>query len=135
MKTFASVDNTELMYYDFPFYKKTNSNGSIVELTNSDALSQAIKIWLASKKNEKIRSLGGGVLYQHLGKMMDDDRADNIKNSIINGLKNDFKPTMTPVQVEVVPDYDRERWKITIVAYNADLQVGVNTTTVISNVV
>lgn len=135
MKTFASVDNTELMYYDFPFYKKTNSNGSIIELTNSDALSQAIKIWLASKKNEKIRSLGGGVLYQHLGKMMDDDRADNIKNSIINGLKNDFKPTMTPVQVEVVPDYDRERWKITIVAYNADLQVGVNTTTVISNVV
>lgn len=133
METFASNDNNHILYYDFPFYKKINKNGSIVELTNSDALSQAIKIWLASKKNEKVRSIGGGIMYQHLGKIMDEDRASLIKDNIINGLKNDFYPPLVPVTVDVIPNYEKERWEIGVVAYNADLQIGVNTKVVITN--
>ena len=135
MKTFATVDNNESQYFDFPFYKKVTNNGALLDLYNSDALSQAVKIWLASKKNEKVRSRGGGIIAQHIGKMMDDERADMIKQAIIRGLKTEFTPSLIPVKVDVIGDYDNERWIVEIVAYNADLQVGVNTKVTISNIV
>ena len=133
METFASNDNKEYLYYDFPFYKKTNKNGSIVELTNSDALAQAVKIWLVSKKDERVRVKGGGIIYNLLGKIMDEERASMIKREIVDGLTNQFNPPLTIVQVDVIPDYEKELWNIGIVAYNADLQVGVNTKVIVSN--
>ncbi len=133
METFANINNNHLVFYDYPFYKKINKNGSMVDLTNSDALAQAIKIWLVSKRNEKIRSIGGGLMYQFLGKMMDENTASIIKNRIIEGLEYEFNPPLVPVEVTVVPNYMKERWEIGIVAYNADLQIGVNTKVIILN--
>ena len=133
MEAFASINNNNLIYYDYPFYKKINKNGSIADMNNSDALSQAIKIWLVSKRNEKVRSRSGGIIYPYIGKMMDDEQASNIRNRIIQGLEEDFNPPLTPVQVDVVPNYDKERWEIGIVAYNADLAVGVNTKVIVTN--
>lgn len=133
METFANNNNNNIIFYDYPFYKKVNKNGSIADMTNSDALAQAVKIWLVSKRNEKIRSVGGGIMYQYLGKMMDENRATDIRNRIIQGLSEEFEPPLTPVQVDVIPNYEKERWEIGIVAYNADLAVGVNTKVVIIN--
>lgn len=133
MEAFASTDNNHVLFYDYPFYKKVNKNGSIDDMTNSDALAQAVKIWLVSKRNEKIRSRSGGIMYAYLGKMMDENRASDIRNRIIQGLKEEFTPPLVPVQVEVIPNYDKERWEIGIVAYNADLAIGVNTRVVITN--
>lgn len=133
METFANNDNNHVVFYDYPFYKKVDKNGSIADMTNSDALAQAVKIWLVSKKNEKIRSRSGGILYPYLGKMMDDNRASSIKNRITQGLREEFVPPLVPVMVNVVPNYEKERWEIGIVAYNADLAVGVNTKVVVTN--
>lgn len=133
METFANNNNNNVIFYDYPFYKKVNKNGSIADMTNSDALAQAVKIWLVSKRNEKIRSVGGGIMYQYLGKIMDENRATDIRNRIIQGLSEEFEPPLTPVQVDVIPNYEKERWEIGIVAYNADLAVGVNTKVVIIN--
>ena len=133
MEVLASSDNNHIVYYDFPFYKKINKNGSLAVMTNSDALAQAVKIWLVSKRNEKIRSRSGGIMYPYIGKMMDENRASDIKNRITQGLKEDFNPPLTPVQIDVVPNYEKERWEIGIVAYNADLAVGVNTKVVVTN--
>jgi len=105
----------------------------LADMENSDALAQAVKMWLASKRNEKVRSLGGGILYPYLGKMMDDDKADEMKGIITQGLQNDFTPPLTPVEVTVVANVEKERWEIGIVAYNADLAIGVNTKAVILN--
>ena len=133
MEVLASSSNNHIVYYDFPFYKKVNKNGSIADMTNSDALAQAVKMWLVSKRNEKIRSQSGGIIYQYLGKMMDEDRASDIKNRITQGLKEEFNPPLVPVQIEVTPNYEKERWEIGIVAYNADLAIGVNTKVIITN--
>ena len=133
METFANNNNNNVIFYDYPFYKKVNKNGSIADMTNSDALAQAVKIWLVSKRNEKIRSAGGGIMYQYLGKMMDENRATDIRNRIIQGLSEEFEPPLTPVQVDVIPNYEKERWEIGIIAYNANLSVGVNTKVVIMN--
>lgn len=133
MEAFANNDNNYILYYDYPFYKKTNKDGSIADMNNSDALAQAVKIWLVSKRNEKIRSQSGGILYNYLGKMMDETKASEIRNVIIQGLTKEFNPPLTPVHVEVVPNYEYERWEIGIVAYNADLSIGVNTKVVVTN--
>lgn len=133
METFANSNNNNVIFYDYPFYKKVNKNGSITDMTNSDALAQAVKIWLVSKRNEKIRSVGGGIMYQYLGKMMDENRATDIRNRIIQGLSEEFEPPLAPVQVDVIPNYEKERWEIGIIAYNANLSVGVNTKVVIMN--
>lgn len=133
MEAFASKDNNHIVFYDYPFYKKINKNGSISDMTNSDALAQAVKIWLVSKKNEKIRSRSGGIMYQHLGKMMDENRATDIRNAIIQGLSEEFTPPLVPVQIDVIPNYEKERWEIGIVAYNPDLSIGVNTKVVVIN--
>lgn len=135
MEAFASTDNNHILFYDYPFYKKVNKDGSIADMNNSDALAQAVKIWLVSKRNEKIRSRSGGIIYPYLGKMMDESRANDIRNRIIQGLKEEFTPPLVPVQVEVIPNYDKERWEIGIVAYNADLAIGVNTKVVITNTI
>lgn len=135
MEAFASIDNNHVLFYDYPFYKKVNKDGSIADMNNSDALAQAVKIWLVSKRNEKIRSRSGGIIYPYLGKMMDESRANDIRNRIIQGLKEEFTPPLVPVQVEVIPNYDKERWEIGIVAYNADLAIGVNTKVVITNII
>lgn len=135
MEAFASTDNKHILFYDYPFYKKVNKDGSIADMNNSDALAQAIKIWLVSKRNEKIRSRSGGIIYPYLGKIMDKSRANDIRNRIIQGLKEEFTPPLVPVQVEVIPNYDKERWEIGIVAYNADLAIGVNTKVVITNTI
>lgn len=134
MEAFVSNENNNILYADYPFYKKTNSNGELAQLTNSDALAQAVKIWLVSKRNEKIRSRSGGIIYPYLGKMMDEDKAYDIKSNIIRGLKEDFNPPLTPVEVNVIPNYDKQRWEIGIVAYNADLAVGVNTKVTVTNI-
>ena len=133
MEAFASKDNNHIVFYDYPFYKKVNKNGSIADMTNSDALAQAVKIWLVSKRNEKIRSRSGGIMYPYLGKMMDENRATDIRNRIIQGLGEEFNPPLTPVEVNVIPNYEKERWEIGIVAYNADLAIGVNTKVVVMN--
>ena len=133
METFASNDNKHILYTDSPFYKKVNKNGSMSELNNSDALAQAVKIWLVSKKNEKIRSRSGGVIYPFLGKIMDETQKDNIKRSIIQGLSEDFNPPLTPIEVTVNPDYEKQRWEISIVAFNIYLCIVVNTKVVVTN--
>jgi hypothetical protein len=133
METFASTDNNHIVFYDLPFYKKLNKDGSIADMTNSDALAQAVKIWLVSKRNEKVRSRSGGLMYPYLGKIMDETRASDIKNKIAQGLKEEFIPPLVPVLIDVIPNYEKERWEIGIVAYNADLAVGVNTKVFITN--
>ena len=133
MEAFASNENKNILYSDYPFYKKINKNGSMVEYTNSDALAQAVKIWLVSKKNEKIRSRSGGIMYQFLGKVMDNAQKDAIKRSIIQGLSEDFNPPLTPIEITVNPDYEKQRWEIGIVAYNNDLSIGVNTKVTVTN--
>lgn len=133
METFASQENKNVLFYDYPFYKKVDSMGNVIDLKNFDALSQAVKIWLVSKTNEKVRARGGGILYPYLGKIMDSQRADEIRNRIIDGLINEFNPSLTPVKVTVIPNNDKERWEITIVAYNDELAIGTDTTLSVSN--
>lgn len=125
--------NKENIYLDFPIIKETKSNGEIKTYSNSDALFQSIKIWLSSQKGEKIRSNTGGVIYPYIGKLLDENNAIKMKNAIREGLKNDFYPPLTIVELEVIPNKETNSWFIKIAGYNKDLSVGVNNYAVITN--
>lgn len=123
---------SETVYSDFPIIKQTLGTGELKTYKNSDALTQAIKIWLVSGKGEKVRSTTGGVLSPYIGKLLDEDLRRKIKQEIQNALLYEFSPPITIVSLEVQGDGVNQSLSINIVGYNADLAVGVNTSVVVS---
>lgn len=121
------------LYLDYPMYKEVKGNGELKTYKNSDALAQAIKIWLSSSKGEKIRTRSGGVLIPFIGKLLTTENANSMKNAIIFGLQHDFTPPIEVVNIDVYPNVEKQRWEIDIIGYNATLLVGVNTRVIISN--
>lgn len=133
MSTILSESNLDksLLYQDLPIVKKTDENGNLYIPVNSDALAQAIKVWLTSAKGEKLRSNTGGWLIGLLAKPINQDTADKIRSNIITGLSTDFSPPITIVDLQVIPDPANNKWIITIAGYNSSLNIGVNTYAVI----
>lgn len=123
----------EVTYLDFPLTKKLTMGGELKTLENSEALSQAIKIWISTQVGEKIRTHEGGILMPYIGKTLDDENAQKIKNVLQYGLESIFQPNLTVVTLEVVPNHSRNLWEITLIAYNIEMAVGINDKVLISN--
>lgn len=116
-----------ILYQDVSLTSNVDVNGGLKEPINSDALAQAIKIWLASAKGEKIRSSSGGWLIPLLSKPMNQETSDKIRENIIKGLSTEFDPPIEVVDIKVIPDKNKSRWLITVSGYNSSVNVGVNT--------
>lgn len=123
---------SDVVYSDFPIIKQTINSGELKTYKNSDALSQAIKIWLVSAKGEKLRSNTGGILTPYIGKLIDDNLRKKIKQEIQDALLYEFSPPITILNLEVEGDGGSQDIRINIVGYNADLSIGVNTSVIIS---
>lgn len=123
---------SDVVYSDFPIIKQTINSGELKTYKNSDALSQAIKIWLVSAKGEKLRSNTGGILTPYIGKLIDDNLRKKIKQEIQDALLYEFSPPITILNLEVEGDGGNQDIRINIVGYNADLSIGVNTSVIIS---
>lgn len=130
------LDKSKLdtLFVDFPIVKEITRGGELKTYKNSEALTQAIKIWLVCQKGEKIRSLTGGILLPYLGRVLSENNANNIRKVIIRGLEEDFSPRLTIVDLKVTPDNNKNRWVIDLVGYNADLAIGVNSSIIVSNI-
>jgi hypothetical protein len=133
MSNFQSNNNRDktILYKDSPLIKIKNKNGELMELTNSEALAQAIQIWVASSKGEKIRSNSGGYLTFFIGKPVSEENARRIDKNIREGLEYEFTPSITITDLQVIPDKEKLRYVITLKGYNTDFNVGVNTVAVI----
>lgn len=116
-----------VLYKDLSLSDSVDVNGNLFEPINSEALGQAINIWLASAKGEKIRSKTGGWLLGLLSKPMTQETADKIKENIILGLSTEFNPPIEIVDLQVIPDRKNNRWLINVAGYNTTINVGVNT--------
>lgn len=121
------------LYLDYPIIKETKGNGELKTYRNSDALAQAIKIWLSSSNGEKIRTRSGGILIPYIGKLLNMENANDMKNAIVFGLQNDFNPPIEVVNISVIPNVEKRRWEIEIIGYNPTLAIGVNTRVIVSN--
>lgn len=126
------MNNKDLLYKDFPLSKKTTIGGELKMYENSDALSQAIRIWINSEYGEKIRTRSAGILTPFIGKPIDEYHKQELRVALIKGLKEDFVPSINIVSLDVQGDTVKQQWIISIVGYNADLAIGVNTRVVVS---
>lgn len=120
-----------ILYKDSPMYKQVDKNGNLKELINSDAVSQAFKIWIVSGKGEKIRTNSGGWLIPFIGKEVTEDRSEQIKKNIILGLEKDFYPPITVSNINVFPDKNNFRYIIHVEGYNTEVNIGINTVAIV----
>lgn len=120
-------------YTDSSITGTINTNGTVKRVYNSDALAQAFKIWLTSGKSEKLRTISGGWLIPFLGKTMTDERANNIKKKLIEGLDKEFKPKITVTDLQVIPNYNKNYYIIYLQGYNPELNIGINTYAYVNN--
>lgn len=120
-------------FFDIPFNGNKLPDGTVKKLSDGQALENAFKLWLSYATGEKLRDKRGGWLVNNLNKQMTEDRGLSIKQSILDGLKTSFRPELRVVRISVVPDYQRRKWNITVVAYAPSLQIGFNTNLTINN--
>lgn len=126
-------NNKQILYIDSPLYKQLTPNGALSEVINSQALMNAFQIWLVSAPREQVRTRTGGYVISQLFKPLNDSNARLLRSSILSGIKNDFTPSLTVDTLNVIPDTTNRQWIIQIIAYNTELNIGVNDLAFISN--
>jgi len=92
-----------------------DSQGNLTVLKGIDALNNAIKLWLASFRGERLyQPYRGGPIIGYLLKPMSDDSANDMRIAIREGLKNDFTPSVKTSKCEVFCDYDNAQYVVDI---------------------
>jgi len=114
---------------DFPSTgEMITSQGNIPVLTDQDALVKAIKLWICSFRGERVyRPNDGGIIADNLLKPMSSDRAKNMEDDLTDGLAHLFIPHVKVSKCEVIPDFERSTYWITIVGYCPSLRTSVFT--------
>jgi phage baseplate assembly protein W len=112
---------------DFPGTgEMVTPQGNIPVLVDQDALVNAINLWICSFKGERLyRPNDGGVVADNLLKPISDDRADRIRDTLVDGLSYRFSPHVTVSECTVVPDYERNTYWITVAGYCPALRVSI----------
>lgn len=105
---------------------KPDKQGNIPVLSDLDALNNAIKLWLASFRGERLFYPNkGGPIIGYLLKPMSEETANDMRIAIREGLKNDFIPSVKVSKCEVECDYANNQYIINIVGYCPSLNLGV----------
>jgi len=121
-------DSNQIYVYDTDYSGSIDPNGQITEQWGESALSQSIKLWLASYKGDVVRDpQRGGYLTSLLSKPMTALEADDIRMTLRDGLEQDFEPALEVRRLIVTPNYERRYWQIYIEVYAPALKL---TTTV-----
>lgn len=123
--------NSENVIFDIDLFGNLDSQGNLKEYYNSDALTNAFKVWLVGSKGASLRSNNGGYLTPYLHKFINEDNAKAIQRALLSGIKNDFEVDITVTTLDVIGDPKNSKWYITLVAYSPELQQKIDTTTVV----
>ena len=87
--------------------------GSMAYLTNSEALGNAIKVWLCTPRGDLVRnSQKGSFVYEYMNVPMTKENANALKSDITNALLNDFQPPLQVITLDVQPDPVKRKWMI-----------------------
>lgn len=90
---------------DIDAYGKQNQDGSPVVYINDDAISNALYMFLTSKRGDFLYNPGsGGVLDSPIFKTMTPVMLEVLSFNIRNALTNNFTPYITIQQISITPD-------------------------------
>lgn len=114
------------LIYDHYYLGGIDNQGNIEQVWGTDAIKNAIKMWVASYRGENVRYPNrGGYVTQWLFKPMNQTRADDIMTSIRDGIDQDFKPFLSIQALQVTPVYEQRYWQIYLEVFSSDLNVQV----------
>jgi hypothetical protein len=111
-----NIDKHKVVF-DLDMYGRKDSQGQIRVNYDIEVIKQSLTKWVISPRLSKMRSLSGGYILASLGKSLNNENAENIFKSIQDGLQFDFFPPITPLKLNVIPDYDNRKWIISLTGY------------------
>lgn len=121
-----AVKRFEPHLFDLDYQGNIDAQGQLKYVWGKEALSQSIKLWIASLKGEVIRSPNrGGYIASWIGKPMKSVDVDDIEMTIQDGLYRDFRPYIQIQSLTITPNYEKRHWHIEMVVYSTDLRVQV----------
>ncbi|MFA5759732.1 MAG: hypothetical protein WC942_10310 [Clostridia bacterium] len=128
--------DTNIKYIDTDIRGLIDNSGNLTTLTGIDAIKNSVITWLTSFRNDIIRSPGkGGYLTQHLYKPMSEYNRQLIRDSIVDGLYQDYFPTVRINSIQVSPDYEKKEWTIFLDIYVSEIKEEVTMSTTVKNFV
>ena len=112
---------------DFPGTgEMINPQGNIPVLIDQDALNNAINLWICSFRGERLyRPHDGGIVADHLLKPMGEERSNDMRSDIIDGLAHQFTPYVAVSECTVTPDFERNIYWVMIAGYCPSLRVSI----------
>lgn len=115
----------ESSIFDYSLFGDS-TDGTLKEVQEVEALINSIKLWMASYEGDYIdyRTVGGFVT-SALGKPMKDSNIVEVTQRIRYGIENDFTPALTIISLEVIPNFEKRRWEISLEAYSPELNLRV----------
>ena len=124
------------IFFDYDMFGNSDTFGNILTYRNEDAVKNSIRIWFASRLNDRLRSPGtGGFLDFQITKLMSEERLVDFRNRIARALEDDFNNIFEVSQLEIVPDYQGKFLEVIITIiflelgsrFNLDLKMRMNT--------
>lgn len=110
--------------YDLHIDGGSNIDGKVNEVVNEEALTNALKQWVASFKGDYINNPSkGGYVTSRLFRPMRQTDVEDIKHSIRDGIESDFDIRLEILDLSVEPDYERRVWRFWLNVYSPDLDM------------
>lgn len=128
--------NENQLIFDYDLLGRIDANGGIHQVWEGDALSNSIKMWIASYRGEIIREPNrGGYLLQWLTKPMNPAFEDHVSMAIRNGFEQDFKPYLQIQYLTVTANMEKRRWDIYMEVFAPSLNLKTTVDAKIQNTV
>jgi len=105
--------------FDTDILGRKDVSGNILQLAGKDALRNSLTNWFTSFQGDVIRSPNrAGYLTKHLYKPMNETNRKNIVNAIVDGINQDYYPSVSIETLEVIANYEANAWEINISVYS-----------------
>jgi len=107
---------------DFFYNGGVDTQGSIRVFINEEALSQSIKMWIASSKGDMVgEPVRGGYLKSYLMKPLSEISEGEFTMDFRVGFDRDFSPELEILDLEVIPNYEERYLEINAVFFSPEL--------------
>lgn len=120
--------------FDYSIFGGINKKGEINQVWGSDAINNALLLWISSFKGDIIRDpLVGGIFTNLITKPMNQTNIINTERNALKALNNEFTPALQDIKISMTPNTEKRYWEISISAWSPDIKDSVYVSTRIKN--
>ncbi len=104
------------VYQDIDIYSRDNVNGEPITYLGTDAIKNAISLWLSSKRGDYLMEpSAGGPLDVAQFKTMTPENLQNLQFQLLTALSTEFQPSVNVQSIDFFPDYQNRMLEIRII--------------------